>query len=86
MLSRRLRIQQRGNLLLEDAPVAFEAFAARIFRMHDQRVIIDEITRASVDGGRDAVGRYLLGLSNDPVYAEERVTGESAWEQMGVRW
>jgi hypothetical protein len=54
----------------KDAPVAFEAFAARIFQMHDHRVIIDEITRASVDGGRDAVGRYLLGLSDDPVYAE----------------
>ena len=54
----------------KDAPVAFEAFAAHIFRMHDQRVIIDEITRASVDGGRDAIGRYLLGLSDDPVYAE----------------
>jgi hypothetical protein len=53
----------------KDAPVAFEAFAARIFSMHDPRVIIDEITRASVDGGRDAVGRYLLGLSEDPVYA-----------------
>jgi hypothetical protein len=39
----------------KDAPVAFEAFAARIFQMHDQRVIIDEITRASVDGGRDSV-------------------------------
>jgi Restriction endonuclease AspBHI N-terminal/Restriction endonuclease len=54
----------------KDAPVAFEAFAARVFQMHDQRVIIDEITRASVDGGRDAIGRYLLGLSDDPVYAE----------------
>lgn len=54
----------------KESPVAFEAFAARIFQMHDQRVIIDEITRASVDGGRDAVGRYLLGLSDDPVYAE----------------
>jgi AspBHI-like restriction endonuclease/restriction endonuclease len=54
----------------KDAPIAFEAFAARVFQMHDQRVIIDEITRASVDGGRDAVGRYLLGLSDDPVYAE----------------
>ena len=52
------------------APRDFEAFAARIFQMHDQRVIIDEITRASVDGGRDAVGRYLLGLADDPVYAE----------------
>ena len=52
------------------APYTFEAFAARLFQMHDQRVIIDEITRAAVDGGRDAVGRYLLGLSDDPVYAE----------------
>lgn len=26
--------------------------------------------RGSVDGGRDAIGRYLLGLSDDPVYAE----------------
>lgn len=53
-----------------EAPFAFEAFAVRVFQMHDQRVIIDEITRAAVDGGRDAVGRYLLGLNDDPVYAE----------------
>jgi hypothetical protein len=38
--------------------------------MHDQRVIVDEITRGSADGGRDAIGRYLLGLTDDPVYAE----------------
>jgi hypothetical protein len=54
----------------KEAPLAFEAFAARIFQMHDPRVIIDEITRGSVDGGRDAIGRYLLGLNDDPVYAE----------------
>lgn len=48
----------------------FEHFAARIFQMHDQRVIVDDITRNAVDGGRDAVGRYLLGLNDDPVYAE----------------
>lgn len=38
--------------------------------MLDGRVILDEITRGVVDGGRDAVGRYLLGLGDDPVYAE----------------
>jgi hypothetical protein len=54
----------------KETPHAFEAFAARVFQMHDQRVIVDEITRASVDGGRDAIGRYLLGLPGDPVYAE----------------
>jgi hypothetical protein len=48
----------------------FEHFAARIFQMHDHRVIVDDITRNAVDGGRDAVGRYLLGLNDDPVYAE----------------
>lgn len=54
----------------KEAPIAFEAFAARIYQMTDPRVIIDEITRGAIDGGRDAVGRYLLGLGEDPVYAE----------------
>jgi len=53
-----------------DAPIAFETFAARLFQMHDPRVSIDEITRGVVDGGRDAIGRYMLGLHNDPVYVE----------------
>jgi hypothetical protein len=55
--------------------------------MHDQRVIIDKITRASVDGGRDAVGRYLLGLSEDPVYAEfslEAKCYRPAWDGEGA--
>jgi len=54
----------------KDAPVRFEAFAAKIYQMSDRRVIIDEITRGSVDGGRDAIGRYQLGLVSDPVFAE----------------
>jgi len=54
----------------KDSPHAFESFAARIYQLSDRRVIIDEITRGTVDGGRDAIGRYLLGLSGDPVYAE----------------
>jgi hypothetical protein len=49
---------------------AFEYFAARIFQMLDQRVIIDEVTRGSVDGGRDAIGRYQLGVADDPVHAD----------------
>ena len=53
-----------------ERPIDFERFAARIFQMHDPRVIIDEVTRGTIDGGRDAIGRYLLGLKDDPVYAE----------------
>ena len=48
----------------------FEQFAAHVFQLHDQRVIVDEVTRGVIDGGRDAHGRYLLGLPTDPVYAE----------------
>lgn len=54
----------------KDSPVSFESFAARIYQLSDRRVIIDEVTRASVDGGRDAIGRYVLGLDVDPVYAQ----------------
>lgn len=53
----------------ESAPTAFEAFAAHVFQLTDRRVIIDEITRGVIDGGRDAYGRYVLGMSDDPVYA-----------------
>ncbi len=53
-----------------DHPISFEAFAAKVYCLHDSRVIIDEITRGSVDGGRDALGRYRLGLDDDPVYVE----------------
>lgn len=48
----------------------FEHFAARLFQLHDRRAIVDEVTRASIDGGRDAVGRYVLGLLDDPVYVD----------------
>lgn len=51
-------------------PRAFEYFAADLYAMSDTRVIVDEVTRASIDGGRDAIGRYKLGLDDDPVYVE----------------
>ncbi|NQU64622.1 MAG: restriction endonuclease [SAR324 cluster bacterium] len=54
----------------KDTPIAFERFAARIFQLHDSRVVIDEITRGTIDGGRDAIGRYILGIEEDPVYVE----------------
>jgi len=52
------------------SPFGFESFAAYIFRLVDGRVRIDQITRGTVDGGRDAIGRYFLGRESDPIYAE----------------
>jgi len=66
----RIEILQHVWLHFKDSPFAFEAFAARLFQMQDPRVIVDELTRPTADGGRDAIGRYRLGLRDDPVYAE----------------
>ncbi|QTP56321.1 restriction endonuclease [Billgrantia sulfidoxydans] len=75
-------------------PHAFEAFAARVYQMTDTRVVVDEITRGVVDGGRDAVGRYSLGLMSDPVHAEfsleakcyrPPVVGDSSPVTVGVK-
>ena len=75
-------------------PHAFEAFAARIYQMTDTRIVIDEITRGVVDRGRDAAGRYSLGLMSDPVHAEfsleakcyrPPVVGDGATVTVGVK-
>lgn len=49
----------------ENLPYLFERFAAEIYKLHDPRVIVDEITRKSADGGRDAVGRIMYGIRED---------------------
>jgi hypothetical protein len=38
--------------------------------MTDSKIIIDEVTRGIIDGGRDAIGRIKLGLNDDPIFAE----------------
>ena len=38
--------------------------------MTDSNIIIDKVTRGSIDGGRDAIGRIKLGVDSDPIYAE----------------
>lgn len=43
------------------SPHDFEFIAAEIFRMIEPRVFDIEITRKSVDGGRDATGRLRIG-------------------------
>ena len=48
----------------------FEFFAADLFEMFDGRVVIDSITRGSSDGGRDAIGRYQIGVKEDPIFVD----------------
>jgi hypothetical protein len=44
--------------------------ASDVFKMTNPNIIIDEVTRGVIDGGRDALGRMKLGLDNDPIFAE----------------
>lgn len=54
----------------KDDPTKFEFLAAEIYRMTDSKIIIDEVTRGTIDGGRDAIGRMKLGLNEDPVFVD----------------
>jgi hypothetical protein len=49
-----------------DDPHEFEKCAAAIWAM-EAAAVDYEVTRASVDGGRDAIGEYRLGLPSDPI-------------------
>lgn len=51
-------------------PTAFEACAVSIWRMIEPSVQEVSITQASVDGGRDAVGRHALGPKSDRVVVD----------------
>ena len=50
-----------------DDPYRFEAFAADVWLMSDERVASVDVTRPTRDGGRDAIGEYLLGPESDPI-------------------
>jgi hypothetical protein len=54
----------------KDNPTKFEACAAEIASLQDPNIVIDEITQPSVDGGRDAIGRYRIGPASDPLYMD----------------
>ena len=54
----------------KDEPHKFEYFAAWLYALSDERAVIDEVTQRSVDGGRDAIGHYKLGINSDPVIVE----------------
>jgi hypothetical protein len=51
-------------------PVGFESCAAALATLLDPNLLVDEITRPAVDGGRDAIGRYRLGPRTDPIYMD----------------
>jgi hypothetical protein len=53
-----------------DDSYGFERCAADLFDMSDQNVVACDLTRPWVDGGRDAVGKYRIGLPSNAVIVE----------------
>ncbi len=51
----------------KDDPVQFEYFAAHILQVMDSNFIKFDLTRASRDGGRDAIGLYKIGIQNSKI-------------------
>jgi Restriction endonuclease AspBHI N-terminal/Restriction endonuclease len=54
----------------KDRPTDFEQFAADLWRASQPNVDKIDLTRPWRDGGRDAVGDYLIGPASDPVAVE----------------
>lgn len=53
-----------------DDPIAFEACACKIAQIMDSNIISIETTRATRDGGRDAIGKYRVGTETNGIELE----------------
>lgn len=53
-----------------DDPYGFEQFAADLWKASEPKVDKIDVTRPWRDGGRDAIGDYLIGPGGDPVAVE----------------
>ncbi|MEJ7647735.1 MAG: restriction endonuclease [Nakamurella sp.] len=65
-------------------PHAFEGFAADIWLMSDPKVASIDVTRPSRDGGRDAVGEYLIGPHSDPIQIDFALEAKCYQRSSGV--
>lgn len=71
-----------------DRPYDFEQFAADLWKITEPHVDRIDVTRPWRDGGRDAVGDYLLGPGHDPVAVEFALEAKcyEPSNSVGVRW
>jgi len=71
-----------------DRPYDFEQFAADMWQITEPHVDRIDVTRPWRDGGRDAVGDYLLGPGEDPVAVEFALEAKcyEPSHSVGVRW
>ena len=82
-----LRLIKNLHLRFKSNPYDFESFAAEIVRLMDINFISLDVTRASRDGGRDAVGKYRIGGSENGILIDCAVEAKcySLHNAVGVR-
>jgi hypothetical protein len=69
-------------------PFGFERCAGELFRLMDRNVVDYELTRPWRDGGRDALGTYRIGTTDQPVrvdFALEAKCYDPGKNSVGVR-
>jgi len=75
--SEQLPQDQLGTALIEklhkhfsNAPVKFEACAAKLAELMLKEIVVVDLTRPSRDGGRDAVGQFRIGSGSSAVLVD----------------
>lgn len=90
-----LPVDQLGNRIIkliyeyfQEDPFGFEYCAAEISRLMDPNIVSIDVTRPWRDGGRDAIGLYRIGTSNDNIEVEFALEAKcfSPTNGVGVRY
>lgn len=53
-----------------DDPYQFEKCAAKLAQMMDKNIVSYDLTKTRRDGGRDAIGKYRIGMNNSNIQVE----------------
>ena len=81
------KLLQKIRDYYKDNPFGFELCSTKIVQMMDNNFELFELTRPWRDGGRDAIGRYKIGSSHNPLLVEFALEAKcySAHVSVGVK-
>jgi len=82
-----IKLLQKIRDRYKDNPFGFELCATKIVQKMDNNFELFELTRPWRDGGRDAIGRYRVGSSQNPLLVEFALEAKcySADNSVGVK-
>lgn len=78
------KLLQKIRDYYKDNPFGFELCSTKIVQMMDNNFELFELTRPWRDGGRDAIGRYKIGSSHNPLLVEFALEAKCYSADLGV--